>query len=311
MIEDHAQLAMAGGRMPVGADQPAGDTSGLMLWVRRNGTPPALLAFADRHRLALWTAMLCFYLAAFNGQWRIQSDAALYLSIGRNLAHGLGFTYLGEPNHLAYPGWPGLIALTFKLFGAKSLAPVNLLMMLMSLATVAMVYRLFLLHSGRPTAVVISIGVGLTKAFFCYGFELWSDMPFALGAICTLAGYEGLFGRRGVQSDAGHSNNPRAAWKHGVDWFLLIGGLLFAAAMRPTIWPLLAALGLAMIAETFRRRIRWRILIGVIAVAIAVTVLVMRVDWLRRPARVRHGVRGISSKPNHWKNRQRGEPSVQ
>jgi hypothetical protein len=214
--------------------------------------PGDLLTWVDRHRWLLWTVMVGFYLAAFNGQWRIQPDAALYLSLGRNLASSKGYTYLGQPNQLAYPGWPALIAVLFKIFGTKSLVPANLAMLLIALATVAATYRLFLIHANRPTAVAISVGVGLTKAFFCYGFELWSDMPFALGVMCALAGYEGLSANytRPIES-------RRSLGKLRVDLMFLIGGLLVAASMRPTIWPLLAALLLAAVCRAIHRR-SWR-----------------------------------------------------
>ena len=214
-----------------------------------------VLGFADRHRWLLWMTVLVFYLAAFNGQWRIQPDAALYLSIGRNLAHGSGYTYLGQPERLAHPGWPAVIALTFKLFSSKSLVPVHAVILIISLLTVAAVYRLFLIHADRPTAIVVSVGTGLTKAFFCYAFELWSDMPFALGVMCALAGYEGLsvnFSRT--------AESKRPPSKLTLDVIFLIGGLLIAATMRPTIWPLLFAI---VLASFFPRRPQAQLDLGV------------------------------------------------
>ncbi len=217
-----------------------------------------LLGWIDHRRWWLWGTVLVFYIAAFNGQWRVQSDSALYLSIGRNLAEGHGYTYLGQSNQLAYPGWPCVIAGVFKIFGSNSLITVNAVMTLIALATVAMVYRLFLLHSGRPVAVVISVGVGLTKAFFCYGFELWSDMPFALGTMTFLAGYEGI-----LQSQRDHAEvSPRRKF---LDWTFLLLGLLAALAMRPTGWPLLLAFAMALVVDGSRGRLR----LGTLAVLIA------------------------------------------
>lgn len=275
MVEDRGQLAVAGGQLPVAANEAGGDASGIALWIQTHVTPDSVLSFADRHRRLLGLVVLFFYLAAFNGQWRIQPDAALYLTLGRNLATGRGYTYLGHPDHLAYPGWPVLIAATFKIFGLNSLVAVNALMALIALTTVAMVYRLFLLHSGRPTAVVISVGVGLTKAFFCYGFELWSDMPFALGAVSALAGYEGLFGHNARNAQ------PQPIRKRWIDGFFLTGGILFAASMRPTIWPLLAAMGLSIAAQTLLGQIRWRTFFAIASVAIAVAGIASVVWWRR------------------------------
>src|SRR5256885_16682902 len=68
-----------------------------------------LLAWADRRRYWLFAAVIVVYLAGFNAQWRLEPDSALYLSIGRNLAEGQGYTFHGTPHRLAYPGLPLII----------------------------------------------------------------------------------------------------------------------------------------------------------------------------------------------------------
>jgi hypothetical protein len=276
--------------MPAAAEPLVSGEPGIIFWVRQHVTPAATLGFADRHRRWLCGIVLLFYVAAFNAQWRIQPDAAFYLSIGRNLATGHGYTYLGQTNNLAYPGWPYLIAGCFKVFGVGSLVAVNVLLTAISLATLLLVYRLFLLISGRPTAVVMAVGVGLTKAFFCYAFELWSDMPFALGVMAALAGYEGVFspvtrayGQQSANSNlstseqlarAGGPCHRGSTW---IDYALLIGGLMFAAAMRPTIWPLLAAFAITLTLQAILGQIRWRtyaVFAGLTATAVAVFVAI-------------------------------------
>ena len=232
-----------------------------------------LLRLADRHRFGLLLVVAGLYLAAFNGQWRISPDAGLYLSIGRNLAHGQGFTYLGHPNNLAYPGWPCLIALSFKLFG-HSLVPVNATMLAISGATLAMVYRLVLLHRDRPTAVVVTLGTALTKTFFVYGFELWSDMPFAMGVTAFLAGYEGAFGQR-TQVSGGVRPRRRGRW---YDWALLVGGLATAMVMRPTMWPLLIAIAGTLLLDAVRGHLKWPTLAGLIAVVLMVAAACFTLD---------------------------------
>jgi hypothetical protein len=229
-----------------------------------------VLAAADRYRWWLWGVTLLFYLAAFNGQWRVQPDAALYLSIGRNLAGGHGYTYLGRTNRLAYPGWPLMIAATFRVFGSSSLVPIHGLLLLLTLGTLASTYRLFLLHAGRPTAVVVTVGTALTKAFFVYTLELWSDLPFALGAMALLAGYEGSLARRAPGAPV-----RRARW---YDWGLLVGGLGVAMSMRPTGWPLLLAVVLALAFDAVRGRLRWGTLLAVGAVVVVVAATCVAVD---------------------------------
>jgi hypothetical protein len=247
-----------------------------------------LLNWCDRYRHWLFLLVAAFYLAAFNGQWRMEPDAALYLSIGRNLARGQGFTYLGQPNHLAYPGWPGLIAITFKLFGTRSLVPVHVLMLLMAWAALGLTYRLFRLHAGRPTAVAVTVGLGLTKTFFCYGFELWSDMPFTVGVMAFLAGYEAVIRRAEARlpSVAAADESERAAppGVHVYDWLLLAGGLAMAIVMRPTMWPLLAAIFLTILYRAIRQQMRWPTLLIAAALLIAFAAVVMMMDPRRSAA---------------------------
>jgi hypothetical protein len=229
-------------------------------WWRRERLCDALLAWADRYRWWFFVALAGIYLAGFNAQWRIQPDAALYLSLGRNLAEGRGYTYLGQPHHLVYPGWPWMLAGTFTLFGSRTLVPQHVLILLIAFATIALTYRLILLHSGRPTAVVIAVGVGVTKTFYGFGFELWTDLPFTLGVIAFLAGVEAIWPRM---------DRPHAAkW---YDWILLVGGLALAYATRPMIWPLLMAVAAAAMYAAIRSHRRWALLAAGIALVAVVT----------------------------------------
>jgi len=215
--------------------------------VRSQGPRPALLAdrilaLADRYRYKLFAILLAWYLLGFNGQWRLEPDSALYLTIGRNLAAGQGYTYHGHPHRLAFPGPPLLFAAIFKLSHGQHLLPALVAMLMMGFVTLALTYRLFLLYAGRPTAVLMTFGLGISRLFYRYCFELLSDLPFLLGVMAFLAGYEAVFYRRGVPGGEGDHPRAPARW---FDWVLLVGGLLVAVMMRPTMWALLAAVVLA------------------------------------------------------------------
>jgi hypothetical protein len=220
-----------------------------------------VLAFADRHRGALFVVLLGFYLLGFNGKWRLEPDSALYLSIGRNLAEGYGYTYQGVRHHLAFPGPPYLFAAVFKIFPGESLVPHLLLMLAIGLATLGLTYRLFWLYADRPTAVLITFGVGISRLFYRYTFELLSDMPFLLGVMAFLAGYEAIFHRR--------RDGRRVTW---FDCVLFSGGLLVAVAMRPTMWALLAAAVLALLWSVVRGPTRWPQLITCLAIVMAAVI---------------------------------------
>jgi hypothetical protein len=172
---------------------PSGATAAAL-----GGNPRAcdgLLAFADRHRGKLFLALGLFYLLAFSGQWRPEPDSALYLTIGRNLALGEGYTYHGQSHRLVFPGIPLLFAGLFKLFGTASLVPHHVVMLALGAAALGLTYRLFLLHAGRPMAVLVTFLVGVSQTFYRYNFELLSDLPFMLAVMAFLVGYEGVVHR--------------------------------------------------------------------------------------------------------------------
>lgn len=200
-----------------------------------------VLALAERHRYKLLVALVFIYLLGFNAQWRIEPDSALYLTIGRNLAEGHGYSYHEQRHHLAFPGLPLLFSVVFKLFGTGSPAPLLVVMLLVGAATLALTYRLFLLYAGRPTAVLMTFGLGISRLFYRYCFELLSDMPFLLGVMAFLAGFEAVFHARPRQDREGQELRPR--W---FDWALLVGGLVIAVAMRPSMWALLVAVVFAL-----------------------------------------------------------------
>lgn len=203
-----------------------------------------VVALADRHRYKLFAFLVAWYLLGFNGQWRLEPDSALYLTIGRNLAEGQGYTYHGEPHRLAFPGPPLLFAAVFKLSHGQHLLPALVLMLSLGFVTLALTYRVFLLAAGRPTAVLMTFGLGISRLFYRYCFELLSDLPFLLGVMAVLVGYEAVFYRRGIAGGQEDHIRPPARW---FVWVLLVGGLVVAVIMRPTMWALLSAIVLSSI----------------------------------------------------------------
>src|SRR4051794_2931002 len=61
-------------------------------------TADRLLIYVDRLRYWLLGFTLLALCAGFNGQWRPEPDSALYLTIGRSLATGHGYSYMGTHN---------------------------------------------------------------------------------------------------------------------------------------------------------------------------------------------------------------------
>src|SRR5947199_57359 len=98
-------------------------------------------AFVYRHRRLFFILLAVAYLISFNGQWRIEPDSALYLSLARNLAEGKGYTYLGAPHHLAYPGLPAVFAVLMKICGARAMWPEDLAMLVFATAALILTFE--------------------------------------------------------------------------------------------------------------------------------------------------------------------------
>ena len=96
---------------------------------KRPGVAAAAAPLTDaivRHRKVLWCILIGVYAFAFNGQWRVGKDSALYRGLAHSLASGRGYTF-GEfgPPGLSRPAgdacgagkifslaaWPGIIVM--------------------------------------------------------------------------------------------------------------------------------------------------------------------------------------------------------
>jgi len=216
-----------------------------------------VLLLIDRHRRLLLTALVLAYLLGFSGQWRPEPDSALYIALGRNLAAGKGYTFHDKPHRLAYPGLPFMLAGIDRISGEHAMFMSHVLILAMGLASLAMMYRLMSLHAGRAVAVMMTVGLGISYTFYRYCYELRSDMPFMLGVMMVLAGYEGIL----IES-AGRRKKP-------LDWILLIVGLGLAIVTRPTMWALLAALLAAVVWGVIRGRFSKKLLLVPAVIALA------------------------------------------
>ncbi|MBV8780045.1 MAG: glycosyltransferase family 39 protein [Phycisphaerae bacterium] len=166
-------------------------------------------------------------LLAFNGQWRIGLDSANYRGLADSLANGRGYTFGFWAPKAIYPGFPLMLAGLQKLFGTCVFVPC-IIMNLMSAAILWLTYLLVRLHYTRWLAVAVVFGVGTNAMFLELANELLTDIPFLLGEMIALYGWERL--RSAKRGDR--------KWK----WIItLIVGLAIAAVTRPTFWILLVS----------------------------------------------------------------------
>lgn len=216
-----------------------------------------------RHRKAVYAVLVLVYLASFNGIWRIGVDSALYRGLARSIARGDGYVFAGEHHTHAYAGLPLLFAGLEKVFG-DSPVPGLVMIALMALATLWLVDALFRIRYPLWVATVITLGVGLNFRFVRQSHELMTDIPFALGVMMALYGYE----RLKLALDRGVITRMAT---------LLICGLVLAAATRPTFGVLVIAMVLASAWSVFTNQDR-RLHLAIIASAVLVALLLVLAD---------------------------------
>lgn len=176
-----------------------------------------------RWRLWLFTSLAALYLAGFTGEWRIGDDSALYLVLARSLAEGEGYRFGGEWHRFGYPGLPLLLAPLYRVFGEAARDAATWVIFVTAALTLAMTFRLFRLRAGVGVATAMVLLLGVCENFYRYAFQARNDMPFLLGVVAVLAGYEGL--------RIGRERGGRPV----LNWGLVAGGLIFATFMRPVM----------------------------------------------------------------------------
>jgi hypothetical protein len=221
-----------------------------------------ILAFVDRRRWWLFSAVALLYAAGFSGRWRVTPDNALYMELGRNVAEGRGFVYHGVRHNWYEPGLPYVIGLSFRWFGQENYVPLTLFVLACGLVSLVLTYHLFRLHAGRPTAVLLTVLLAVTETFYRYCFQIVTDTPFLVGILAFLVGYEAIVGRGDSLDARGHMTKRWWAWG------LIILGTLVMCAFRPTIITFLGAVAVATLYHLVRGPARVRhVFIAVVTVA--------------------------------------------
>ncbi|HEV7302162.1 MAG TPA: glycosyltransferase family 39 protein [Tepidisphaeraceae bacterium] len=242
-----------------------------------------LLLWVDRYRHFIFGAIALLYLAGYNAQWRVNSDSALYAAIARNLASGQGYSYLGQPDRIVEPGLPWTIALGFRLFGQDNFVLPTLVLLLAALGSLALVYRLFKLHVDRPTAVMMVLLAAVAERVYRYSFEMFTDMPFFLGVMLTLVGYEQIVRDRGDDDgDVDHNSGHAAVgYRSPIAWITIGLGLLIMNVFRATSLTFMGALALAIAWQVLRGPKRYRHL-AIAGLAVAIVLALRLIDPRRQ-----------------------------
>ena len=195
-------------------------------------TPETLARFLDwvlRHRSWSYALVALVMIAGFNGQWRPGRDSAAYRGIARNLIRLHRYEYrpkiaeaqaYADKQDTMYRGLTWALAALDWAVGEAAWVPL-LLMYAVALATLLLVDRLARLHGPPWAAVAVVLLLGVSRLFLEHANEILTDLPFLLGVVMALWGFERA--RRDARLTVG-----AVAW--------MVGGLILAALMRPTFW---------------------------------------------------------------------------
>src|SRR5687767_3257904 len=141
---------------------------------KRHATVPELI---ERFAFPLFVFVAILYLVSFNGQWRIGLDTANYRGLADSIANGRGYVFGEWAGKNIYPGLPLLLA-GFEIVVGKSVVPPLLCMLIFSIVTLIITYRLIRLHYEKWIAVTVTIGVATNSWYLQQTSELMTDIPF-------------------------------------------------------------------------------------------------------------------------------------
>lgn len=213
-------------------DEAAGPSAAAEGPLRLDGQTP-LQAAIVRYRWVGYGLIGLTFLLAFNGQWRIGSDTALYRALGHSLATGAGYTFRGLPHDHAFPGLPMILAGMEMAFGSSPI-PFLLLNVGFAIGILVLVYHLIAFEAQRWVAVAVVLMVGLNHYFQTLTAEMLTDIPFLFATCLALWSHQRLRAARGWRRCV-----PLAA--------ILLASLTMAAFLRPAIYIVLLALAIAWV----------------------------------------------------------------
>lgn len=119
------------------------------------------------------------YSLIVNNSWRVTSDSALYMSLGRSLTEGRGYQFNFETHTVVPPGYPALIAAIKHVCGTGFLQ-LRIAHALMAWACGLIAFLALRRLYGRDIAFVVFLLFVLSRSLFDRSAYFLSDVPFAL-----------------------------------------------------------------------------------------------------------------------------------
>ncbi len=272
MVKPSTDNAATGPRRSTQATDAAPPTD------KRRGVdrPHSFRQHFSRYRWWWFAGLASLYLAAFNGQWHVTPDSALYRGLGQSLAAGQGYVYHGEAHGHAYPGLPRILAASRTWLG-DDLRPALMLNLLLAAGGLALIYAMLRRDFPRWVAVVVVVLTAINAQLMQHAGRVLTDVPFFFAVCLTLYAQRRIMdrphpGQHSVRTTPTRWNLPaHVAWSR-VSWtIILAAGIMMAAWLRPAFWVLVAALLLWVAGQVWRgsRRLALGVLIALVSAGAA------------------------------------------
>jgi hypothetical protein len=216
-----------------------------------------------QHRVHIFVFAAVLYALAFNGQWRVGRDSALYRGLAHSLATGQGYKFTDFSARQIYPGLPVLLAGLEKVFGQRDWPPI-VVIHLFSLGCLVVTYRLIRLRFPQWVAISVTACTAMNSWFLELTNEIRDDVPFLFGMLLALYGWERLRVAIGSQ-------DAKQRARLVAPLVTLLIGLAVAAVMRPTFWILAIAWVLACV---------WGLVTGPQRKFYAISLVILVAVWL-------------------------------
>ena len=151
----------------------------------------SFLLWLTKWRFTLFACLGLLYCFGVNGHWRLLPDSTAHFNYALEIS--------GQSNHYfsdllfgsLQPGLAYMFLGMIGLFGQSFIWGMNLGLLSISLFTLFVSYHFFMLITNdQGKSVFLTFLLGITEHHYLYTFEILTDMPFSLGMILSLYGWQ-------------------------------------------------------------------------------------------------------------------------
>ncbi len=139
----------------------------------------------DNYPLLLLIPILVYYILGLTDSWVPSADSAYYISLGKSIVSGQGFTYMGEPDTSFRLLFPLILAPILGLFGTNFLL-MRLVVIVLGVGSLGLVYLLFKQIKGPRWGLLMMLLTGASEHHYLYSHYILSDIPYTFFSLMAL-----------------------------------------------------------------------------------------------------------------------------